>query len=133
MMPDENKASEADDVGRLVQLAGPRERSDDEREARVRAGSRDVWRASVRERTWKRWVWQGSAALAAGPAIVLVVWFRGGSPAPRTATKPAVVAHVVASASQALTVGASVRAGDAIRTDAGELASLVLNDGRQVR
>src|SRR5689334_7968339 len=134
MMPEERKDSATDDVGRLLKLAGPRERSGDDREARVRAASREAWRASVRDRSLQRWVWRGSAALAAAATIVFAVWLRRGSPAAvPTDAKPAVVAHVMASASRGLTVGTSVRAGDVIRTDAGELASLVLNDGGQVR
>src|SRR5262245_24757962 len=134
MTPDDRKETPDDDVGRLLQLAGPREQAGEDREARVRAASRDMWRASVRERTRQQWVWRGRAALAAAAAIVLAVWLRRGSPAaPPTEATRAVVAHVMASASRSVTVGASLRAGDVVRTEAGELASLVLNDGGQVR
>ena len=145
--------AEADQIGSLLRLAGPREAVPEERMHRVKAAVYAEWRQQPRARSPRVTIAWSMAALAAAALILLGVRlvFRADGTAPiarpELATIEALtgVVHLLAppepaggggdqpSGLSSFRIGDRVRAGDAVDTTGGGLAGLRLADGASVR
>ena len=72
-----SQADEAEAIARLLRLAGPRPGVPIDREARLRAGVRDHWIASVRRQQRLRWAVWTSASVAAASLLIVIAAMRG--------------------------------------------------------
>jgi hypothetical protein len=124
-----------DPIGRLINLAGPRDAVPPEVERRVRARVRTEWRQSIVRRRTVRW--SVPFALAASVLIGILVILMGPRDAPDAVpTRVASVARMngdpIGAASR-FSVGDPVYAGDSITTAGGEGISLTMIGGLSLR
>lgn len=129
----------SDTVAHLVRLGGPRPAVSRERAARVRARVHEEWRHTVAARRRRATALAGVVALAASLLLIVsLVRDRGVVQSP--VAQPPVVATVVASVGpvtlddgRPLAVGATLREGQALRTQAGSVAALDLGNRTSLR
>lgn len=132
-MSGSDKRREADDVGELIKLAGPRAAVSPERFQRAKARVQEHWRETVEEQAPKP-KWYTPVALAAsvlvGMGALLLVWQSGEiSPGPAMARVERVVGGVTISGVPA-DLGTSIQYETTIRTAADGRLALHL-PGRQ--
>ncbi len=137
--PFSSRETEADTIARLLRLAGPRTVVPEDRAARVKAATRDVWRRSlVNERRQRRA--QALVLSLAAAALVLIVLRPSHHVRPALPRPVVAVVEVIRGVGAGtdpspalLAVGTGVRAGEAITTPIGARLSLRLGAGPSVR
>ena len=135
-----SQADEAEAIARLLRLAGPRPGVPIDREARLRAGVRAHWIASIRRQQRLRWAVWTSASVAAASLLVFMAAMRGWRLLDFLPLSGATVATVLqvegfqgVPASGVPEAGADLKSHAVLTTGAGDRMALRLRGGAVVR